>query len=58
MMASDRLMDRAYGKAFQAVDVNQVMQVHSVQKVVHKVKWLPPDPNAFGLLYFCHQAER
>ena len=45
MDAGQWLMDRAYGKAFQAVDANQVMQEHSVQKVVHIVKWLPPDPN-------------
>ena len=27
------------------IDVSQSIQEHSVQKVVHIVKWMPPDPN-------------
>jgi hypothetical protein len=38
-------MDRAYGKAFQALDVTQLIQEQSLQKVIHEVRWLNPDPN-------------
>jgi hypothetical protein len=44
-MAFDRLMNRAYGLPFQAVDLNLLSEEHSVQKVVHIVKWMAPDPN-------------
>jgi hypothetical protein len=30
---------------FRAVDISQVIQEQSVQKVIHEVRWLPPDPN-------------
>jgi hypothetical protein len=45
MDAARWLMDRAYGKAFQALDVTQLIQEQSLQKVIHEVRWLPPDPN-------------
>jgi hypothetical protein len=45
MDAGRWLMDRAYGKAFQALDVTQLIQEQSLQKVIHEVRWLPPDPN-------------
>jgi hypothetical protein len=44
-MAFDRLMNRAYGLPFHAVDINQVVQEQSVQKVIHEVRWMDPDPN-------------
>jgi hypothetical protein len=44
-MAFDRLMNRAYGLPFQAVDINTLSEERSEQKVVHIVKWLDPDPN-------------
>jgi hypothetical protein len=44
-MAMDRLMNRAYGLPFQAVDINTLSEERSVQKVIHEVRWLPPDPN-------------
>jgi hypothetical protein len=44
-MAFDRLMNRAYGLPFQAVDISQMIQEQSAQKVIHEVRWLPPDPN-------------
>jgi hypothetical protein len=37
--ASDRLMERAYGKPAQAVEVAQA------SKIIYEVRWLPPDPN-------------
>jgi hypothetical protein len=33
-------MDRAYGKAFQALDVTQLIQEQSLQKVIHEVRSL------------------
>jgi hypothetical protein len=41
----DRLMNRAYGLPFQSIDVNSLVQEQSLQKVIHEVRWLPPDPN-------------
>src|SRR5262249_12872789 len=43
--AADRLMDRAYGKPLQAVMMDATSQETSLRKVVHEVRWLPPDPN-------------
>jgi hypothetical protein len=44
-MAMDRLMNRAYGLPFQAVDINTLSEEQSVQKIIHEVRWLNPDPN-------------
>lgn len=38
------LMDRAYGKPFQQIDMAQTIQEHSLSKIVHEVRWLGPDP--------------
>jgi hypothetical protein len=43
--AADRLMDRAFGKPAQAVMMDARSQETSLKKVVHEVRWLPPDPN-------------
>ena len=43
--AADRLMDRGYGKPPQAVMMDATSQETSLRKVVHEVRWLPPDPN-------------
>jgi hypothetical protein len=43
--AADRLMDRAYGKPPQAMMMDAASQETSLKKVVHEVRWLPPDPN-------------
>ena len=44
-MAFDRLMNRAYGLPFHAVDISRVIQEQSAQKIIHEVRWLNPDPN-------------
>jgi hypothetical protein len=44
-MAFDRLMNRAFGLPFQAIDVNMLAKSQHVEKVIHEVRWLPPDPN-------------
>jgi hypothetical protein len=42
-MATDRLMDRAYGKAPAVAQVDQNLREMAVRKI--EVRWLPPDPN-------------
>ena len=42
--AADRLMDLSYGKPPQAVMMDATSQEASVRKVVHEVRWMPPDP--------------
>jgi hypothetical protein len=44
-MAFDRLMNRAFGLPFQAIDVNMLSKSQHVEKVIHEIRWLPPDPN-------------
>jgi hypothetical protein len=44
-MAFDRLMNRAYGLPFQAVDISMISQSTEVQKIIHEVRWMAPDPN-------------
>jgi hypothetical protein len=41
--ADEKLMNRAYGRPHQAVEVDQTQL--SVAKVVHEVRWMSPDPN-------------
>jgi hypothetical protein len=45
LMAADRLMDRAFGRPATAVSVDQTTHETSLRKVIHEVRWLPPDPN-------------
>jgi hypothetical protein len=45
LMAADRLMDRAFGRPATAVSVDQTTDETSLRKVIHEVRWLPPDPN-------------
>ena len=45
LAAADRLMDRAYGKPPHAVMMDATSQETSLRKVIHEVRWLPPDPN-------------
>jgi hypothetical protein len=45
MQAADRLMDRAYGRPPVAVEIDATNQEMSRTKVIHEVRWLPPDPN-------------
>jgi hypothetical protein len=42
-MATDRLMDRAYGKAPAVAQVDQNKREMTVRRL--EVRWLPPDPN-------------
>ena len=42
-MASDRLMDRAFGKAPAVAQVDQNKHEMAVRRL--EVRWLPPDPN-------------
>ena len=43
LIACDRLMDRAYGKAPVVAQVDQNLREMAVQRL--EVRWLPPDPN-------------
>jgi hypothetical protein len=45
MQAADRLMDRAYGRPPVAVQVDQTSREMALKKIIHEVRWLPPDPN-------------
>ena len=45
LAAADRLMDRAFGKAPQAVMMDATSQEASLRKIVHEFRWLDPDPN-------------
>jgi hypothetical protein len=45
MQAADRLMDRAYGRPPVAMEIDATNQEMSPQKIIHVVRWLPPDPN-------------
>jgi hypothetical protein len=44
MQAADRLMDRAYGRPAVALQVDQTSREMTLKKVVHEVRWMPPDP--------------
>ena len=35
------ILDRGFGRPLQAVQVDQ----QSASKIIHEVRWLPPDPN-------------
>jgi hypothetical protein len=41
--AGERLMNRAFGRPHQSVEVDQ--SAVTMTKVIHEVRWLPPDPN-------------
>ena len=45
LAAAEKLMDRAYGKPPQGVLMDATSQETSLRKVVHEVRWMPPDPN-------------
>jgi hypothetical protein len=45
MQAGDRLMDRAYGRPPVAMEIDATNREMPPKKVVHIVKWLPPDPS-------------
>jgi hypothetical protein len=42
---ADKLMDRAFGRPAVAVNVDATSREMSLEKVIHEVRWLPPDPN-------------
>jgi hypothetical protein len=41
--AGERLMNRAFGRPPQQVEIDQTTQ--ALTKVIYQVQWLPPDPN-------------
>jgi hypothetical protein len=41
--AIDRIFDRAFGKPITPVQLDEKQQM--LQKIIHEVRWLPPDPN-------------
>jgi hypothetical protein len=43
--AADRLMDRAFGRPAAEVQVDQTSREMALTKIVHEIRWLPPDPN-------------
>jgi hypothetical protein len=43
LAAANDLLDRAYGRPPVAVDATT--QEMSLKKIIHEVRWLPPDPN-------------
>jgi len=49
LTAADRLMDRAYGKPPQAVMMDATSHEASLRKVVHEVRWMPPDQRSLGI---------
>jgi hypothetical protein len=45
LAAANDLLDRAYGRPPMAVQVDATTGETAPQKVIHVVRWLPPDPN-------------
>jgi hypothetical protein len=43
LAAADDLLDRAYGRPPVAIDA--ATREMSLEKIIHEVRWLPPDPN-------------
>jgi len=45
LAAGDRLMDRAFGLPVRPVEVDSTSTDVSLKKIIHEVRWMPPDPN-------------
>ena len=45
LAAADRLMDRAFGLPVRPVEVDSTSTDVSLKKIIHEVRWMPPDPN-------------
>ena len=45
MKASENPMDRAFGRAPVSLEIDSTSREMSLEKIVHLVRWLPPDPN-------------
>jgi hypothetical protein len=43
LAAANNLLDRAYGRPPVAIDATT--RETSLKKIIHEVRWLPPDPN-------------
>jgi hypothetical protein len=43
LAAANDLLDRAYGRPSVAIDATT--RELSLKKIIHEVRWLPPDPN-------------
>jgi hypothetical protein len=45
LAAANDLLDRAYGRPPQAIALDQRTQETRLKKIIHEIRWLPPDPN-------------
>jgi hypothetical protein len=45
LAASDRLMERAYGLPLRPIALQSDVTTTELKKIVHEVRWMPPDPN-------------
>jgi hypothetical protein len=45
LAAANDLLDRAYGRPPVAVQVDATTSETAIKKIIHEVRWLPPDPN-------------
>jgi hypothetical protein len=45
LAAANDLLDRAYGRPAVALQVDQTSREMALKKVIHEVRWMPPDPN-------------
>ena len=48
LAADNDLLDRAYGRPPVAIDATT--REMSLKKIIHEVRWLPPDPNDHSVL--------
>jgi hypothetical protein len=44
LAAANDLLDRAYGRPPVAVQVDATTRETAIKKIIHEVRWLPPDP--------------
>jgi hypothetical protein len=44
LAAANDLLDRAYGRPPVAVQVDATTRERAITKIIHEVRWLPPDP--------------
>jgi hypothetical protein len=44
LAAANDLLDRAYGRPPVAVQIDATTRETAIKKIIHEVRWLPPDP--------------
>jgi hypothetical protein len=44
LAAANDLLDRAYGRPPVAVQIDAATRETAIKKIIHEVRWLPPDP--------------